>query len=99
MIFVNIPGGKTKRLKGKMGGDKTDRYRRDERRYTQECLSAAERKSLRRMGRFVENDLTVELDEVAAANGRETFVTDDGNNKVTLIYAMGRLVAAHVRPA
>jgi len=103
-----MTGGKSKQLKGKFGGDKFgahERLRADERRYHRESKLAAQRKSSRR-----ERFLDVQPEPVFATSSqavgtckpksRETFVTDDGNTRVTLRYnAAGMCVSAYIRPA
>ncbi len=107
MVFVIITGGKSKRLTGKRGGDKFDlnaRYRADERRYHRECKLAAERKSARRLARVLDSEsASVITTGVVLEEGRkpvDSFVTDDGNTRVTIRYnADGMAVCAHIRPA
>lgn len=104
MIFVTNPGGKLKRLKGKRGGDKntlSHRSRKDDRRYTVECFRASERKSLRRTARVGSDDIVIDEVEAAGApiDGRQTFLTDNGETRVTLVYTSGRVTAAHARRA
>lgn len=108
MVFILMTGGKSKQLKGKFGGDKFgahERMRADERRYNRDSKIAAERKSSRRE-RFldVEKDpvfmTDLSPDQARKPKSRESFVTDDGNTRVTLRYnAAGICVSAYVRPA
>lgn len=108
MVFIIMAGGKTKRLKGKRGGDKFDlnaRYRADEKRYHRECKLAAERKSSKR--ERLHDSEVMPVDTTSVATGVETkplgvdsFVTEDGQTRVTIRYnAEGMAVCAHIRPA
>ena len=109
MMFIDLNGGRTKRIKGKFGGDKqgfNTKCRRDDRHDNVESKRRAERKSARRLREeFVVVDALSER-VVAATNapeptsGKNTFVTDDGASRITLIYDdAGRCVCCHVRPA
>jgi hypothetical protein len=108
MVFILMTGGKSKQLKGKFGGDKFGAHERDRaevRRYDRECKLTAERKSSRRAARFedFETDPVFVTDRspvsVRKPKSRESFVTDDGNTRVTLRYnAAGICVSAYVRP-
>lgn len=110
MVFIQLVGGKIKRIKGKLGGDKfgaNERGRAEDRRYHRECKLAAVRKSSRREGRCCSEVLepVFATDAGVSSSGRlpklrESFVTDDGNTRVTIRYnADGMAVCAFVRPA
>lgn len=108
MVFIILTGGKCKRLKGKRGGDKFDlnaRYRADDKRYHRECKLAAERKSQRREARLQDSVFEPVAYATSSAPGlekpksRDSFVTDDGNTRVTIRYnADGMAVCAFIRP-
>lgn len=108
MVFILMTGGKSKQLKGKFGGDKFGAHERDRaevRRYDRECKLSAQRKSARREQRLldVEPELVFATGSQAVGvrkpKSRESFVTDDGNTRVTLRYnAAGICVSAYVRP-
>ncbi len=109
MVFIQMFGGKSKRLTGKFGGDKygaNERGRAEDRRYHRECKLAAERKSSRREGRHCAQEaLVVETNVDFVGSGslpksRDSFVTEDGNTRVTIRYnAVGMAVCAFIRPA
>lgn len=106
MVFIQMTGGKSKRLKGRHGGDKygwNERSRRDSRRYDVENKRSAERKSSRRERHHL-LDTTLVSTSVAPAveakpKSRNSFVTDDGSTRVTIRYnAEGIAVGAYIRP-
>ncbi len=108
MMFIDLNGGRTKRLKGKFGGDKqgfNSKCRRDDRHDNVESKRRAERKSARRLREdFVVVDALSERVVAMIApepvSGKNTFVTDDGASRITLIYDdAGRCLCCHVRPA
>ncbi len=108
MVFIILTGGKSKRLKGKRGGDKFDsnaRGRAEDKRYHRECKLVAQRKSLRREARIQDSAYEPVAYATSSASGldkpksRDSFVTEDGNTRVTIRYnADGMAVSAFIRP-
>jgi hypothetical protein len=108
MVFIILTGGKSKRLKGKRGGDKFDsnaRGRAEDKRYHRECKLAAERKSLRREARIQDSAFEPVAYATSSAacldkpKSRDSYLTEDGNTRVTIRYnAEGMAVCAFIRP-